>query len=67
MSASSTENPKPLNKATLRGPIHDFQAFCETEVERRRNSGEDFDQSLFDEAMELVIKRLQLMEERGQA
>lgn len=63
----SSDNPKPLNKATLRGPINDFQAFCETEIERRRNSGEDFDESLFDEAVELVIKRLQQMEERGLA
>ncbi|HIP53706.1 MAG TPA: hypothetical protein EYH03_06830 [Chromatiales bacterium] len=63
----SSESSKPLSKAKLRGPIQDFQTYCEIERERRRNSGEEFDEELFDEAVELVVRRLEMMEERGRA
>lgn len=63
----SSELSKPLGRATLQGPIKDFSTFCETEIERRKNSGEDFDESLFHEAVDLVVRRLKAMEERGQA
>ena len=40
------------------GPARDFAAFCELDRERRRNSDDDFDPSLFDEAAALVLSRL---------
>ena len=40
------------------GPARDFAAFCELDRERRRNSDDDFDPNLFDEAMALVLSRL---------
>ncbi len=63
----SSESSKPLGKAKLRGPIQDFKSYCKAELERRRNSGKEFDEDLFNEAVELVVRRLEVMEERGQA
>ena len=63
----SSELSKPLSRATLKGPVKDFETFCEAELDRRRNSGEDFDESLFEEAVDLVVRRLKALEERGQA
>ena len=40
------------------GPARDFAAFCELDRERRRNSDDDFDPNLFDEAVALVLSRL---------
>jgi hypothetical protein len=40
------------------GPARDFAAFCELDRERRRNSDEDFDPGLFEEAVALVLGRL---------
>lgn len=40
------------------GPARDFAAFCELDRERRRNSDDDFDPTLFDEAVALVLARL---------
>jgi hypothetical protein len=39
------------------GPARDFAAFCELDLERRRNSDDDFDPDLFDEAVALVLGR----------
>ena len=38
---------------------------CTDEMERRRDSGDEFDESAFREAMELVLRRLQHLEEEG--
>lgn len=45
-------DPRPV------GPARDFAAFCELDRERRRNSDDDFDAELFDEAAALVVGRL---------
>jgi len=63
----SSELSKPLSRATLQGPVKDFEVFCEAELDRRRNSGEAFDETLFEEAVDLVTRRLKALEERGQA
>lgn len=41
------------------GPARDFAAFCELDRERRRNSDDGFDPNLFDEAVTLVLARLE--------
>jgi hypothetical protein len=41
------------------GPARDFAAFCELDRERRRNSDDGFDPRLFDEAVALVLGRLE--------
>jgi len=47
------------------GPARDFAAFCELDRERRRNSDDDFGPNLFEEAMALVLSRLDTRSEPG--
>ena len=44
-----------------------FSDYCEALFERRRNSEEDFDESAWREAGELVLARLHALEEEGKA
>ena len=49
-------------------PSEAAQAFVEytkEEGERRRNSGDDFDEDLFQQAVDLVLRRLQTLHEEG--
>lgn len=43
----------------------EFLDFCNAERERRLNSGEAFDQAQFDEAVEMVLRKLRLLAEEG--
>lgn len=52
---------KPLSNSELLGPAQDFADYCEAEFERRRNSDEDFDESGYREAMEIVMRKLQAL------
>ncbi|MGD2082262.1 MAG: hypothetical protein PVF91_04810 [Chromatiales bacterium] len=56
---------KPLGSSESLGPAQDFAAFCEEERERRRNSGEAFDEEGFDEAVDLVLRKLSALAEEG--
>lgn len=56
---------KPLGGSELRGSTEDFTAYCEAEFERRRNSGEAFDEAAYREAMELTLARLRTLSEEG--
>jgi hypothetical protein len=60
MSDRLTEHDLPEQNPSARpaGPARDFAAFCELDRERRRNSDEDFDPGLFEEAVALVLGRL---------
>ncbi|NOY16044.1 MAG: nodulation protein E [Gammaproteobacteria bacterium] len=49
---------KPLSQSDLKGPARDFADFCKAEFERRRNSDSPFDESSYQEAMELVLRKL---------
>jgi hypothetical protein len=40
-------------------------AYCNAERERRLNSGEAFEQAAFDEAVELVMRKLGTLAEEG--
>jgi hypothetical protein len=53
-----TNNNKPLSQSELHGPARDFADFCEAEFERRRNSDSPFDEISYQEAMELVLRKL---------
>jgi hypothetical protein len=44
-----------------------FAGFCEGELERRRDADEALDERRFRAAMELVIRRLQAMEQENRA
>jgi len=42
-----------------------FVEYTNDERERRRNSGEDFDEEFFQQAVDLVLRRLQTLHEEG--
>ena len=64
----SEENEgKPISTTNLEGSAAELAAYCEAEFERRRNSGEPFDESSYREAMEMALRRLQVLEEGGYA
>lgn len=46
-------------------PSKEFAAYCEAEFERRLNSGEEFDVAAYRDAMEMVVKRLELLQAEG--
>jgi len=48
-------------------PSEEFADYCAAEFERRRNSGEPFDEAAYREAMELAVKKLRLLEEERPA
>ncbi len=56
---SSDGESKPLSNSRLRGPVEEFSAYCEGEFERRRNTGEPFDEEGYREAMQLALHKLQ--------
>jgi len=61
------DGPKPLS---LERPQRAREAFAEygaAERKRRQDSGATFDQGLFDEAVELVMRKLQRLEDEGLA
>lgn len=57
----------PLDTPELESPSEKFSAYCEAEFERRRNSGEAFDEADYREAMEMVLVKLRALEEEGYA
>jgi hypothetical protein len=52
---------KPLASTELKGPAQDFFDFCKEEKDRRRNSGQAFDEAAFDAAVEIVRRKLQAL------
>ncbi len=58
-------DPKPLNMTERQTTIEEFTSFCHQEKERRMNSGEDFDEKAFEEAKELTLRKLQMLEDEG--
>ena len=42
----------------LKGLAREFAQFCTLELERRRNSEPEFDETLYEEAVELVLTKL---------
>jgi len=64
---SSTEESRPLSLHRPQRATEAFAEYRDTERERRRNSGEEFDQVLFDEASDLVLRKLEQLEQEGLA
>jgi len=55
----TTKEPSMLaNTEDRAGPYRDFAAYSDLELERRRNSDQDFDADLFHEAVELVLGKI---------
>lgn len=59
----SQNEDKPSGAAERRGPLQDFLAYCEAEFERRRDSGVDFEEAPYREAMDLVVRKFQALDE----
>ena len=45
----------------------EFVTYCESEILQRRNTGDDFDEALFEQAVEMTVRRLQTLESGGAA
>ena len=64
---TSETDIKPLSTSEITKPSVGFSNYCLEELERRRNSGEEFDEEAFIEAMELTVARLVVLEDEEQA
>ncbi len=62
---SQKNRSKPLSSSDIRGPEAHFDAYCEDERECRSNSGEAFDEALFDEAVKLAKRKLRVRMKRS--
>jgi len=58
--------PSP-NEDAPNSPSREFAAYCESEFERRLNSGVDFDEYQYRKSMKLVLDKLARLESEGQA
>jgi hypothetical protein len=65
--SSTEEEIRPLNLKRPKRTLENFAEFIRNERERMLNSGDDFDEEMFNEAVELVLRRLQTYEEEGLA
>ncbi len=63
----SSQDTRPLNIHTPQRAVEAFIEFCHAESERQSNSGEEFDPALFDEAVDLVTRKLEKLEQEGLA
>jgi hypothetical protein len=60
-----SEQPSEIDSGNLGVSAREFFVYCHAERERRLNSGEAFDQQAFDEAVELVLRKLRTLAEEG--
>lgn len=61
------EEPTAGGAGILKKASKDFAAYCESEIHQRRNSGDAFDEVLFEQAVEMTVRRLQTLESGGAA
>ena len=64
---SDGDNSKPLNMVERQTSIEEFSSFCVEEKERRMNSGDDIEEKDLDEAIELTLRKLQVLSDEGWA
>ena len=62
---STTKERKKLPADRLKRAIEGFQGFCEEDLEWRRNSGDAFDEGVFTEARDLVMRKLEALKEES--
>ncbi|KOR30881.1 hypothetical protein TI04_03660 [Achromatium sp. WMS2] len=58
---------KPLNLERPKSAREAFVEYSTMECQRRQDSNADFNQQLFDEAVDLIIRKLQRLEDEGRA
>ena len=61
----SEANQPPLDSDDLQGTAREFLEYCEEERERRRDSGEVFDEVVYREAVDMVLRRLRNLAQEG--
>jgi hypothetical protein len=59
------EEPTYSDTGILKKASRDFATYCESEIHHRRNSGDAFDEVLFEQAVEMTVRRLQTLESEG--
>lgn len=64
---AATEGQQPDKNPGVKKPSEEFSAYCEAEFERRLNSGETFDETLYRKAMAMVLDRLTRLEDEGRS
>ena len=60
---TASERAAPTKSPGVKKPSEEFSAYCEAEFERRLNSGDGFDETLYRKAMTMVLDRLLRLEE----
>ncbi len=63
---SNTKDQNKLPQARMQRAIEGFESFCEENLEWRRNSGEPFDEAAFNDARDLVMRKIEAMKEDAQ-
>ena len=63
MSSEQQQDAGTSNVA--RNPATEFAAFCAAERERRSNADPDFDAEVFDEAVHLIVRKLEALNAEG--
>ena len=62
----SSSDPITQHENTPMGAsAREFLSYCAAERERRLNSGEAFDEQAFDQAIEMVLSKLQVLADEG--
>lgn len=62
---STNKEQYKLPAARLQRAIEGFQGFCEEDLDWRKNSGEEFDETTFNEARDLIMQRLDALKEQS--
>lgn len=63
MSHDTGTIPGPADPSTLRSPVREFWSYCQKERDHRLNSDQNFDSTLFLDAVRLVLLKLGIDEE----
>ena len=62
---STEEQQEAIPVKAARNPATDFAVFCTAERERRSNSNPDFDAQVFDEAVDMIMRKLEALNAEG--
>jgi len=62
---SSEEQQEAGPSKVVRNPATEFAAFCAAERERRSNADPDFGADVFDEAVQLIVRKLEALNAEG--
>jgi hypothetical protein len=64
-SMSSSDQASQMESLPLGASAQEFLDYCTAERERRRNSGEPFDEEIFDQAIKMVVTKLSVLADEG--